>query len=175
MYRFDFDQIRMISLGFTYYTSYFNDNLFSRNESATNAIWSQLVATWFLENKLLINPEKTKLLFIEIRQLLGKLQEEMSITFLGEEIIPTANAKDLGLTLDSHLTYDYHIKNVVSSCMAKLCQINRVKDSYDRDTLRLIINALVMSKLYNCFTVWSNTSVTNIKKREQSRILLVGF
>jgi hypothetical protein len=28
----------------------------------------------------------------------------------------------------------------------------------------LIINALVMSKLYYCSTVWSNTSATNIKK-----------
>ena len=124
----------------------------------------KLVATWFFENKLLINPEKTKLLLIGTRQLLGKLLEEMTITFLGEEITPTTNAKDLGLTLDSHLTYDYHIKNVVSSCMAKLCQINRVKDSFHGDTLRLIINALVMSKLYYCSTVWSNTSATNIKK-----------
>ena len=31
----------------------------------------RLVATWFFENKLLINPEKTKLLFIGTRQLLG--------------------------------------------------------------------------------------------------------
>jgi hypothetical protein len=98
----------------------------------------KLVATWFFENKLLINPEK----------LLGKLLEETTITFLGEEITPTTNAKDLGLNLDSYLTYDYHIKNVVSSCMAKLCQINRVKDSFDRDSLRLIINTLAMSKLY---------------------------
>ncbi|CAB4025850.1 Hypothetical predicted protein [Paramuricea clavata] len=123
----------------------------------------KLVATWFFENKLLINPEKTKLLLIiGTRQLLGKLLEGTSITFLGEEITPTTNAKDLGLTLDSYLTYDYHIKNVVSSCMAKL--INRVKDSFDRNSLRLIINALVMSKLYYCSTVWSNTSATNIKK-----------
>jgi hypothetical protein len=124
----------------------------------------KLVATWFFENKLLINPEKTKLLRIGTRQLLGKLLEETTITFLGEDITPTINAKDLGLTLDSYLTYDYHIKNVVSSWMAKLCQINRVKDSFDRDTLRLIINALVMSELYYCSTVCrSNTSATNIK------------
>ena len=71
----------------------------------------KLVATWFFENKLLINPEKTKLLLIGTRQLLGKLLEETTITFLGEEI-----------------------------------------------------NALVMSKLYYCSTVWSNTSATNIKK-----------
>ena len=48
--------------------------------------------------------------------------------------------------------------------MAKLCQINRVKDSFHGDTLRSIINALVMSKLYYCSTVWSNTSAKNIRK-----------
>ena len=124
----------------------------------------KLVATWFFENKLLVNPEKTKLLLIGTRQLLGNLLEDMTITFLGEVITPVTNAKDLGVTLDSYLTYDYHIKNVVSSCMAKLCQINRVKDCFDSDTLCLIINALVMSKLYYCSAVWSNTSATNVKK-----------
>ncbi|CAB4009195.1 Hypothetical predicted protein [Paramuricea clavata] len=92
----------------------------------------KLAATWFFENKLLINPEKTKLLLIGTRQMLGKLLEETTITFFGEEITPVTNAKDLELTLDSYLTYDYHIKNVVSSCMAKLCQINRLKDSFDK-------------------------------------------
>ena len=110
----------------------------------------------------MINPEKTKLLLIGTRQLLGNLLEDMAITFLGEVIAPITNAKDLGVTLDSHLTYDYHIKNVLSSCMAKLCQINRVKDCFDSDTLCLIINALVMRKLYYCSAVWSNTSATNI-------------
>ena len=104
----------------------------------------KLVATWFFENKLLINPEKTKPLLIGTRQLFGKLLEEMTITFLGEEITPTTNAKNLGLTPDSHLTYDYHIKIVVSSCMAKLCQINREKDSFQGDTLPFVINALVL-------------------------------
>ena len=108
----------------------------------------KLVATWFFENKLLINSEKTKLLMIGTRPLLGRLLEGTTIIFLGEEITPTTNAKDLRLTLDSYLTYDYHIKNVVSSCMAKLCQKKRVKYCFDSDSLLLIINALVMSKLY---------------------------
>ena len=64
----------------------------------------KLVAAWFFENKLLINPEKAKLLLIGTRQLLGKLLEGTTITFLGEEITSTTNAKDLGLTLDSYLT-----------------------------------------------------------------------
>ena len=47
--------------------------------------------------------------------------------------------------------------------MAKLCQISRVSGSFDRDTLH-IISALVMSRLFYCFSVWSNTSARNIDK-----------
>ena len=53
---------------------------------------------------------------------------------------------------------------MTSSCMAKLCQINKVKNSFDRNTLRTIIPAPVLSKLFYCSTVWSNTTAANIKK-----------
>ena len=48
--------------------------------------------------------------------------------------------------------------------MSKLCQINRVKNSFDSNTLPLIISASVMSKLFYCSTVWSNTANSNVKK-----------
>ena len=48
--------------------------------------------------------------------------------------------------------------------MSKLCQINRVKNSLDSNTLQLFISALVMSKLFYCLTVWSNTANSNMKK-----------
>ena len=69
-----------------------------------------------------------------------------------------------GIILDNNLTYDQHIHQLTSSCMTKLCQINRVKNSFDRDTLCTNISALVLSKLFYCSTVWSNTTATNIKK-----------
>ena len=39
----------------------------------------------------------------------------MTLSFLGKDIIPVFSAKDLGVILDSHLTYNDHIKNLVSS------------------------------------------------------------
>ncbi len=48
--------------------------------------------------------------------------------------------------------------------MRKLCQINRVKGSFDKETLKLVIETLVISKLLYCSTVWSNTSSNNINK-----------
>ena len=81
-----------------------------------------------------------------------------------KEITPVSSAKDLGVILDNNLTYDQHLQRLTSACMTKLCQINRVKNSFDGNTLCTIISALVLSKLFYCSTVWSNTTATNIKK-----------
>ena len=116
------------------------------------------------ENQLLINPAKTKSLLVDTRQLMETLHTEISLNFLRKTIKPVSSAKDLGVILDSHLTDDSYIAKFVSSCMAKLCQIKRVKDRFDNDTLLTIIGALVISKLLYCSNVWSNTSSTNIKK-----------
>ena len=123
-----------------------------------------LVAEWCCKNSLLINPEKTKFLLVGTRQLLNSLSENMSLVFLNKTIVPVASIKDLGITLDCNLTYSKHISQLTSECMAKLCQINRVKHCFDQHTLYYIICAVVMGKLYYCSTVWSNTSSTNIKK-----------
>ena len=48
--------------------------------------------------------------------------------------------------------------------MNKLIQIKRIKHLLDKDTLLLIINSLVFSRLFYCSSVWSNTSATNIHK-----------
>lgn len=60
------------------------------------------------------------------------------------------------------MTYNGHIASTVSSCMACLGQINRVKHAFDSNTLTVVINALVFSKQYYCCNVWSNTSEHNL-------------
>ena len=122
------------------------------------------VAHWCCENHLLINPDKTKLLFLGTRQMLSELQEDPRVTFLSKILKPTDSAKDLGVFLDPNLTYDHHISRVVSSCLSKLCQINRVKKSFDKTTLELLIMALVFNKMLYCSSVWANTSLQNVNR-----------
>jgi hypothetical protein len=122
------------------------------------------MAQWCCANNLLISPSKSKLLFIGTRQLLARLPELPQVSFLGSTLHPATSAKDLGVILDSNLSYDQHITHVISSCFSKLSQINRVKDSFDEHTLKLIITSLVFSKMLYCSTVWSNTSAGNINK-----------
>ena len=86
------------------------------------------------------------------------------VHLLGEGIKPVTVAKDLGVMIDSSLSYNEHVTKTVSDCMHRLIRINRIKHLLDRKTPRLLINAFVFSKLLYCSTVWSNTSKTNAKK-----------
>ena len=121
-------------------------------------------AKWCLEHQLLINPNKTKFLLVGTRSRLQNIPTTISLKFLGETLRPVPVAKDLGMQLDLHLSYDEHISKLSSTCIKRLCQINRVKESFDKETLSLIIEALVINKLLYCSNVWANTSSSNLKK-----------
>ena len=67
------------------------------------------IATWCCYNSLLINPGKTKMLVIGIRKMLHKLPENFHVTLLGKKITPAISVRDLGIQLDSLLSFDKHI------------------------------------------------------------------
>ena len=94
---------------------------------------------------------------------------DFSVSFMGRTLTPVDSARDLGVIMDSYVTYDNHISYLVSPCLSKLVQINRVKKSFDKDILMLIISSLVFSKMFYCSSVWSNTSKNNIKSCNLSR------
>ena len=71
-----------------------------------------------------MNPDKTKLLVIEVPQLLQRLPD-FTITVCGKAILPTPVAKDLGVLLDQCLSYDENIRKTV-------------KHLLDKETLRTI-------------------------------------
>ena len=95
--------------------------------------------------------------------MISKLQD-FRLTLLGKELLPVDSVKDLGVVFDSKLSFNDHIIKTASSCMSTLGQISRVKHIFRKDILVTIINSLVFSKLYYCSSVWSNTSVSNIRK-----------
>ena len=124
----------------------------------------QRIFQWCCNHSLLINPEKTKMLIVGSRQMMKQIQTPPNINFISKNLIPITEVKDLGVFLDSFLSYDKHIQALSSSCISKLGQINRVKNLFDQKTLAMIIDTLVMSKINYCSSIWSNTSEGNIEK-----------
>ena len=121
------------------------------------------VAEWCCSNSFLINPKKTKLILFGVPQNLHRLPD-ISVEFMGQQLKPIASCKDVGILLDSGLTFNEHVASLTSSLMSSLCQINRAKHLFPKTVLLLVINALIFSKLFYCSTVWSGTSKQNINK-----------
>ena len=75
------------------------------------------IQNWCFENRLLLNPDKTKLIVYGSRQ---RLQNHpvIRLSVLGKELTPVHVVKDLGVTFDSSLTFQEHIVKTVSSCFS---------------------------------------------------------
>ena len=84
------------------------------------------IRKWCFENRLLLNPDKTKLIVYGSRQRLQNLPD-IRLSLLGKELLPAHVVKDLGVSFDSSLTFHEHIVKTVSSYLSCLAQINRVK------------------------------------------------
>ena len=122
------------------------------------------IRNWCFENRLLFNPDKTKLIVYGSRQRLQNLPV-IRLSLLGKELIPAHVVKDLGVIFDSSLTFhEYKVVKTVSSCFSSLAQVNRVKHAFNRPTLITIIDTLVFSKLFYCSSIWSSVEDTNLLK-----------
>ena len=132
------------------------------------------VASWCCTNRLLINPQKTKLMLFGTRQLIGRVSD-IAIPFLGKALSPSNSCKDLGIVFDKHLSFNEHTDYLTSSLLGKLCQINRVRHLLTKEALLITLNALVFSKLFYCSTVWSGTTQQNIGKLQILQNLRLGY
>ena len=88
----------------------------------------QHFSEWCCANHLLINLDKTKFVLFGMRQLISKLPSNITVPFLGQDLVPVTSAKDLGITLNSNLTFNDHIASLTSSLLStyREVQINRV-------------------------------------------------
>lgn len=71
--------------------------------------------------------------------MLKQIPDDTSFTFLGKTIQLVQNVIDLGLIMDSNLSFYEHIKQSVLFCMQKLHHINRVKNLSKNSILEMII------------------------------------
>ena len=126
-------------------------------------VYLRLIASWCCRNKLLINPDKTKLILFGTKQLLSKVLD-IRVSFLGQQLISVSSVKDLGIILDLNLTFNEHVDTLTSSLISILCQISRVRHLFSKSVLTTILNCLVFCKLFYCSTVWSGKFAYNINK-----------
>ena len=125
------------------------------------------VLTWFTQNSLKINPSKTEMLIIKSRR--QTANTDFSVSFGDDEISPSDSVKILGVTLDSHLSWDSHVGTVVRRCNMILIGLARLRHKLPKCTRQLLVQALVFPHIRYCLTVWGNCSAS-LKARVQKLI-----
>ena len=107
------------------------------------------IRRWLIQDRLLINDDKTEFMIIGTRQQLCKLQA-MNIKVGSSEIRPSSRVRNLGCCLDPNLHMCDHITNVCKTAFYHLHNIRRIKKYLSRDSLLHLVHAFITSRLDYC-------------------------
>src|SRR6218665_245118 len=83
---------------------------------------------WMMTNRLNLNPSKTQLIWFGTRQELQKLDHKL-IALTVPNFTFSSSVHDLGVTLDSELTFADHISLLMRSCYYQLRRLRAIRRS----------------------------------------------
>ena len=129
-----------------------------------------IAVKWFTQNRLKVNPSKTEMVILKSSR--QKSDTNFSVKFGSNEISPSSSVKVLGVTIDSHLTWEKHISVVVQRCYMILVGLARMRHRVPRDTKCMLVEALVFPHVRYCISVWG--SCTAEKKKRVQRAINFG-
>ena len=124
---------------------------------------------WFCANKLSLNANKTKFIVIRPNHRQCDLTE-LHICIDGTPLKRIGNdcdekaAKFLGIHIDEHLTWKYHIAHVNSKVARSLFFIKQVKNFLPSDSMRTLYFALVHSHYSYGLIAWGNACSTALHR-----------
>ena len=121
------------------------------------------VSDWFCSNSMKVNSSKTQLIVFGTRKALKDLSP-VHLSFGTSTITESRVVKNLGLTMDRHLTFEDHIHQLVARCTGVLIAMSHAKHVLPSFTVALVIDALVVSAIRYCITIYGTCSKTQLHR-----------
>ncbi len=121
------------------------------------------VIDWFNSHRLLLNADKTEILWCSSKPKKRFLLED-PIRIGSSYVAPSTSVRVLGLYIDSHLSFDVHITRCVSTCFSFLRQIRSIRRSLNRPLLISLVSSLVLSRLDYCVSVLSGVNKAQLQR-----------
>ena len=119
------------------------------------------VSKWFKCNKLSLNINKTCCIyFSHNRSHNAPIHDPILID--GSPLSFKDSTKFLGVTIDSHLSWDNHIHNICNSVSRATGILYKLRYLLDDKTLFMLYNALILPHLNYCNIVWGNSATTKL-------------
>ena len=118
--------------------------------------------TWMINNKLVINPDKTDLLVIGKKNSQGR-RNEVSLCIGNSVIQPSVTGRLLGAVISQDLKWNQHIQNNQGSLMAQITSringLKRIARSSSFRTRRMVADGIVISKLVYLINLWGGAQL----------------
>ena len=127
---------------------------------------AEAVTNWHLFNGLLLNPAKTEALVTGSRQQVARL-DCTTVKFADTTVNISSAIRVLGVTIDSHLTFDKHVTKLVSSCNYHIRSLRHIRQIIDRDTAMTLACSSVMNRLDYCNAILYGVTNQNILRLQR--------
>ena len=127
----------------------------------------QKVKSWMSTNFLCLNADKTEFIMFSTKPQLLKLPSFPNIELDCDQIHAVSVVRNLGFHIDLHLKNDKHIKNVTSKCIFLIRKISAVRNLLDMNTVCIIMQALVISRLDYCNSLLMGSTKYQLDKMQR--------
>ena len=121
------------------------------------------IRTWMSLNFLKLNEKKTECIIVGVQQQLDKVRE-LYIKIGDDKITNSAVFKNLGVYIDCELKLSTHVNKIVSSSFNILRNISRIRRHLDCDSTKILVQALIISKLDYCNSLFLGIPQYNLDK-----------
>ena len=115
-------------------------------------------------NKLKLNPDKTEFLLIGKEQQQSKYLSMFPIELFGVKTYPAKFARNVGVIFDKNFNFRSHISAICSSCIYYIRDLRRIRRHLDLESAKLLVNALVSSRLDYCNSLLSGIAESDLTK-----------
>jgi hypothetical protein len=121
------------------------DSLLSSMQDCINDIKS-----WMTFNKLKLNDSKTEIMIVSSPRMSASVQIPDSVV-IGDSSVQFSNSvKNLGVTLDSHLSMQSQVLNLVRSVNFELRRIGSIRKYLSDTAAQTLVSAFILSRIDYC-------------------------
>ena len=118
---------------------------------------------YFKANKLKLNTSKTKLVYYR-KKSVNANYDQLNIFLDGDRLKFEEEAAFLGITIDSHLSWEKHCTKVANTISRSNGAQNRVKQFLPPESLRLLYNSFILPHVQYGLAAWGGCSEKNKKR-----------
>jgi hypothetical protein len=122
------------------------------------------VVKWSTENKMVLNPQKTKSMVITSRQKHQRAPLQMNLVIDSTSVEQVDSHRVLGVTVDQEMRWQSHVNNVCKLVSKNLYLLSKLKYYADADICKSFFYAHCLSHINYASNVWCNASENLLKK-----------